>query len=213
MQVRVSLSDAYTEWDSGYALRSLIRNGYGDQIRPLAEQMERACQPVSHEALTKRLTALGMTMAANRPAAEATVWLHETTRLLRDLPQDIVYHAIDECQRKQRFLPTVAEIREIADPLRDERRKHASKLDAMARLLEGGFTVTPPAEPEHGGKRCTGEEAERILAEEGLLSAVRGNEAPKVERGPLRKPTRQDYLEMGVDPAVLDSLMAGQQAA
>lgn len=56
---------------------------------------------------------------------------------------------------------------------------------------------------------CTPEQAEAALREFGLLDKVRAAELRRgAKPGPLRKPTRQDYIEMGVDPAVLDEIGA-----
>lgn len=53
---------------------------------------------------------------------------------------------------------------------------------------------------------CTPEQAEQALRDFGLLEAVREKEPPPRPTSPPRKPTRQDYIELGVDPAVLDSI-------
>ena len=58
---------------------------------------------------------------------------------------------------------------------------------------------------------CTPEQAEQALRDVGLLDAVREAGPKRRPVGPPRKPTRQDYLDMGVDPAVLDQL--GSEAA
>lgn len=202
MQIVVSLCDKYLPWDASDCLRSTV--DYHGQIPALADQMERACLPCPWEPLTQRLTALGMMMAPNRPAAEATVWLHEMRRLLEDLPQDILNAAIDQCQRTNRFLPTVAEIMAVAEPLFTERKGHARRLRIMADRLAG--KVPDPAPAERQARLCRPDEAESILREHGLLEAVRERQEVRQPLGPLRKPTRQDYLDMGVNPAVLDSL-------
>jgi hypothetical protein len=54
---------------------------------------------------------------------------------------------------------------------------------------------------------CTPEEAQTIMTEMGIPPAA--EERITRTLGPLRKPTRADYLAMGVDPSVLDSLESG----
>lgn len=168
IQVLVSLSDAYTAFNPREAARSLAE--HAKEIPSMASKMRSACVPVSHRDLTQRLTALGMTMAPNRASAEATMWLHEMTRLLSDLPKDILFHAIDECQRVNRFLPTIAEIRAIADPMFEERKKHASRLAAILNVMDG---IEPPAAQPETNRLCRPDQAEQILREYGLLDAVR----------------------------------------
>lgn len=201
-QIAASLSDTYLPWNLADCFRETA--AYHDQIPGLASQMEAACQPCPWGHLTQRLTALGMMMAPNRPAAEATVWLHEMRRLLEDLPQDILDEAIDQCQRTNRFLPTVAEIMAIAEPLFTKRKAYARRLRAIADRLSG--TPVDAARIEHQARLCRPDEAEEILRENGLLEAVRERQQTRQPASPLRKPTRQDYIEMGVDPAVLDSI-------
>jgi hypothetical protein len=59
------------------------------------------------------------------------------------------------------------------------------------------------------------EEMNAIMAKVGASTRYRPDgqryeadttESARSKAGPLRKPTRQDYLDMGVDPAVLDSM-------
>lgn len=59
------------------------------------------------------------------------------------------------------------------------------------------------------GRLCSPEQAEQALREVGLLEAVRGAGPKPRPFGQPRKPTRQDYLDMGVDQAVLDQIAVG----
>jgi hypothetical protein len=109
----------------------------------------------------------------------------------------------------------VGEIREkAAGPLRDRERK-AARLNAVAKLIAEGADI-PPAEPEmrtrgfgstaveefDESKRCTPEDAAAILEEFGLSSGMA--KSLKRHLGSPRRPTRADYIAMGVDPAILD---------
>lgn len=211
--VRANLADGYAgEWDSARTLAVLKRDGDVSQVPALAAKAVAALAPADHNRLVQRVTALGMTMAANRPAAEATMWVRETVRLLSDLPEGVLLEVIDDLQRTSKFLPTVAEIRERAEPIVARRRKEAARLDAWARLIASGADI-PPAprvqpvwsagpQPFDESTRCTPEQAAAIMAEMGLKSETR--ELLRQFSGPPRKPTRADYIALGVDPAVLD---------
>lgn len=204
-------------WDYPEACRALAkakRDGFADAIPAIAASALAALAPVQPQALIDRLTMLGMSMMHGKDPAQVKAWLHETARLLSDLPQDILFTAIDECVKEpgRVFVPTVGEIREKAmEPMRTMERT-AARLNRVAKLIEEGADI-PPAEPEKSWdwrnqqevvepNRCTPEEAAAILAEFGL----KGSTAESLTRhlGAPRKPTRADYIAMGVDPATLD---------
>lgn len=206
--VKDALHDGYDGWNSTKALARLKAEGFDNQVSYLAEHHAAACRPIEREKLVKRLTALGMVMAPNRPAAEATMWVHEMTRLLRDLPEDLVCEAIDHLQKTCKFLPTVAEIRELADPALEARRRDVARLDAMARLIASGAVIPElrkreEPEPKAAEPPCTPEQAAAIVAEFGL--AVDPLERIARHSGPPRMPTRADYIALGVDPSAFAS--------
>lgn len=70
-------------------------------------------------------------------------------RLLGDIPGDLLAKAIDECQLKSRFLPTVAEVRELAEPELGRRQRTLGRLLALQRLIESGpvAQLGPPPRP------------------------------------------------------------------
>lgn len=220
-------------WDSRRALAALDQ-GQRAEIQTLAAVAERACQPCPAKKLTERLTALGMTMAPNRPPAEATMWLHETARLLSDIAEDVLMESIDELQKRMKFLPTVAEIRELVDPVMDDRREKRSRLDAMRRYLESGQPIGQLAqiEPKRNvmdrrGAPMTAEETEEmngILAGLGACTRYREDGSRyEVSKSTVRRnrtfddrpqmPTREDYIAWGVDPAVLDAIESEKNQA
>jgi hypothetical protein len=149
-------------------------------------------------------------------------------RLLADLAEDVLFEALDAHQRECKFLPTVAEIRERADPIMDRRRKEAARLDAMARLIASGQHIpdlrSPAREPSprEDPRPMTAEEADQlndILRKAGCWTRFRADgatyqlEAKEAAQGvrinhtgPPRKPTRQDYIDLGVDPGILDQI-------
>jgi hypothetical protein len=199
---------------------------------PVAHAAAKAlCEPIAAEPLRQRLTALGMSMAPNRKPAEATMWLHEFSRLLGDLPADILCEAIDSLQKTQTFLPSVAEVRALADPKMEERRRVFSRLDAMRRYIESGQPMPKllPPQPKplmdrRGEPMNETETAElnQILENLGAVSRYRqdGSRYEVAERMPAKRtydrpqmPTRQDYLDWGVDSATLDRLESEKRAA
>lgn len=205
-------------WSSTKALAELKRDGTDGGVPAAAAQASAALAAADHNRLTDRLTALGMMMAPNRPAAESSVWLGEMCRLLGDLPEDILAEAIDEHVRTSKFLPTVAEIRARADPVMAARRRLFSQLDAMARLIASGVQIAPAPPKRDETRRPVDDgpitedqaaELNGIMAKIGATSRYRPDGSrftvdPETERpretGPRRMPTFQDYVDMGADP-------------
>ncbi len=180
------------DWGANRALYELQSQGVpAKDIVQAAADVAVALWPIVHERLVDRLTALGMMMSPNRPGPEARIWVSEMARLLGHLPEDILNDAIDAVMRECKFLPTVAEIIAYADtPLR-RRKRIAARLTSMAALAGQGVVIRkiePPAPEPVKPLRLVGS---------------RPDDRP-------RKPTRQDYIEMGVDPATLDALHTGQ---
>ena len=218
------MADGYAgSWDSTHALAVLKRDGSIDGIPELAHQAAASCRPCDRSKLVQRLTALGMVMSPNRPSAEATMWVHEMARLLSDLAEDVVLEAIDAHQLECKFLPTVAEIRERADPTMTQRRKDASRLDAMARLIASGAPIPElaapappkPRAPDQPMTAAQAEEMNAILGRIGAATRYRPDGSryeTETSKGsterprPLRAPTRNDYIALGVDPAILDQI-------
>ena len=82
---------------------------------------------------------------------EREAWLHETGRLLADLPERIVFEAIDECVKEpgRCFAPSVGEIREkAAAPLR-RAEIEAANLRRMAQLIAEGAEIPEYAPPQY----------------------------------------------------------------
>lgn len=225
------MSDQNDGWDSRYALARLGEEERRE-VADAATAAERLCAPMNHERLVQRLTALGMVMAPNRPPAEASVWVRETARLLSDIAEDVLCEALDTLQKRMKFLPTVAEIRELADPVMERRRKDRGRLDAMRRYLESGKPVGKlvQIEPQRNIMDRRGEEMSEADCEElnGILESLGActryrpdgsryevsKRAPKIVRHDRpQMPTRSDYIAMGVDPEVLDSIEAEKSSA
>lgn len=219
-------------WSSVKSLQALAANGVEleSELALALRSARLAIAPVEHNRLTDRLTALGMMMSPNRPPAEASVWLGEMARLLKDLPEDLLSLAIDECVKTTRFLPTCSEIRERCEGELDRRQRIVRQIETMVRYLESGQAVprlAPPAPqekraPDRPMTAAEAEEMNAILSRLNLSTRYRGDgsryeteskqEAKRVERGRPQMPTRQDYIDMGVAPAVLDQIAAEKAA-
>lgn len=174
----------------------------------MADKATDDLRPVDHGALVDRLTLLGMSMANGKDADQIKAWLHETARLLGDLPRSVLFDAIDECVKECSFLPSVAEIRDKAAlPLR-KKELAAARLSYCAKLLDEGETIpdyiAPPrnqwTREKEAEPPCTPEEAAAILKEYGF-SSINGAVSAVMKRPP--EPKRADYVAQGIEPPPL----------
>lgn len=208
--IATSLRCDSDEWSSTRALAEIRRDGGESEISATIARLRAGLVPMERERLRQRLTILGSAMAPGRSSEDGAAWLAHMTGGLRDLPEDILLEAIDEWVKANRWLPQVSELRELADPKADRRRRELARLDAIERLIASGADVPPaapvsrqwpPQEPEpwDEAKRCTPEQAAAIMAEFGLKAETR--ETLRRHLGPPRMPTAADYAALGVDPA------------
>lgn len=95
---------------------------------------------------------------------DAKAWMHETSRLLEDLPQEILADAIDTAVKNSArgFMPSVGEIRAVAEP-----KIRALRLERW-RLQQVIDHEDQRTEKEDSAPRCTPEEARRITEEVGI---------------------------------------------
>lgn len=136
------------EWETRKAIAQLDPN-HLSAIAAAVETANARRQPMLRERLLQRLTALGMVLSPNRSPADGAMWVRETARLLNDIAEDVLCEAIDTLQKRMKFLPTVAEIRELCDREMEKRNREYSRLDAMRRYIESGqpmpkHDVSPP---------------------------------------------------------------------
>lgn len=179
-----------------------------DGVDPAAALAEcfRTLTPCPSAILAKRIASLWKSTTPTG-AMTSGAYLIETGRLLNHLPHDILFAAIDDVLRAnvKGFTPPAAAILAIAEPKLAERKRLRA---GLAMLVEG--EGNPLFEDERRGRAteiayCTPEQAREIYAKRGF-DIDAGEEKPKVPRGPGRKPTREDYIRLGVDPAVLDAM-------
>jgi hypothetical protein len=148
-QLWLDTNSHYWSEDAGKMLARAKYDGTAETIPMLAAHATAGLAPVQPEALRQRLTMLGMSMANGRDAAEATAWLHESTRLLEDLPETVLFQAIDDCVKASSFLPSVKEIRDRADPAFRKLQRQAARLNVLRQMLEHGVPLpqyVPPPE-------------------------------------------------------------------
>ena len=200
-------------WQPVHARRMLDHAGIDP--RKLHTEIAAGLHAVSQGWLALRLEAL-WNSSPHSGALKASDWLRETGRLLADLPGDILQHAIDEAVKgaKAGFMPTVGEIRAIADPIHEERIVQERRLRALANPPQSSPELRIVQQPE-GMTPDQAEEWNAIMAKAGASTRYhpdgsryevsRNSESPRVN-GPARRPTRADYIELGVDPAVLDQI-------
>lgn len=202
-----SLSD----WTTATALARLD-DGDRKRLPSLAQQAEGTLIPVRRDWLEKRLSTMYLAMSHERDADRATAWLHESVRLLADLPQDIVGDAIDEAVKKsdRGFMPSIGAIRSFADPVLDERKKKVARLRMLAGAALAPRMGAVEEEPFH---HCTPEEATNIMKQYGIepmgAKPTRSFDPAKL-RGP-KSITVEDYVALGLSSADAEAAIANMQ--
>jgi hypothetical protein len=129
--------------------------------------------------------------------AEARAVFDKLVFDLRDVPADILSAGCNAYVNTPgtRFFPRGAgEIRAFTQPLMTKRMRRAWRLKQLAKASDEAFDEST---------RCTPEAAAEIMEELGLRTETRAQ--LRQHLGPPRKPTRQDYIALGVDPATLDA--------
>jgi hypothetical protein len=122
-----------------------------------------------------------MSMAYGKDREQVQAWLHESVRLLEDLPASALLPAIDDCVKEpgRVFVPSVGEIRAKADAALQAAQMRAARLNRLRQMIADGVPIpewqqsqdcglTPKREPwtpEPG-------ETAAILAEYGIRSGL-----------------------------------------
>lgn len=125
------------------------------------------------------------------------------------LPTDVLREAVTAYGREKKFFPVgyseLAPYVGKAVHFRTVRAYHLLKLadEAEREMKERARLAADPLTPEMMEEikaqveRELGRPCESLRAVEAMIR-------PNLHSGPARKPTRQDYIDMGVDPAALD---------
>lgn len=191
-----ALADSVGGWDADTAYRYVakLRVRTADLL-DVQKSLEGGLFPVRQDWLAWRLQQLWKS-SPHAASLSADSWLMETGRLLADIPGDILAHAFDEAvKRAERgFMPTVGEIRAIADPLFLNREKQLRRIRAVIDEKRAAQRRREEAERVPVDV-CSGPAASAIMAEYGLARV----EEPKPRfTEPPRNPTVDDYVSMGV---------------
>jgi hypothetical protein len=170
----------------------------GPAVRDAHDNARRALTPAEPIWLSNRLSTLQLAMTQGWSEAKATAWLHETQRLLGDLPSDILSPALDEAVRRKEngFMPSVGEIRAIADPRMADRRRILARLEAVAAMAASGGAEHGSTAADEPVEVCPPDAATAIVEEFGLRNPA----TERVSRRQVapRMPTSEDYAALGI---------------
>ena len=122
-------------WEPDTALRIADAVCAPAKLREWLLELQASQQPAPRAWLGERLTVLWNLFNTTRAAdgRALTGWMMEVARLVADVPHDILALAIDQAIRsaKHNFMPSVGEIRAIADPLAATRAEQVQRLELM----------------------------------------------------------------------------------
>jgi hypothetical protein len=189
-------------WSPAHAAKAF----HPSALPRLIDAHEAALRPVSSDWLQKRLRLLWKSSVVNG-SLDATAWLHETGRLLADIPQDILSDAIDRCVKEsdRGFMPTVGQIRAVADPKFRLREMHARRLAAIRD--NDAADPKPAAEqasPAPEIAESTADMLKRLwptMSKHEPGSRDRDDAATLNPDRECKSPNREDYIRLfGVDP-------------
>ena len=149
--------------------------------------------------LTKLATAYPPARGLSEEEAEAKRLIY--AELLHDLPYDILSAAFRRAAQTCKFFPTVAEIRQAAEPALTMRRWRLFCLQRLIGKHERDYL--PPIPPE---ELCKPEDAKRILADLARERAAKGLDVSppsqaKEERRERVKSRRAPEKSRGTSPA------------
>jgi len=126
-------------WRPERALDSLHRAGLEGQVPEFRANLAAAQVPARRKWLEQRLASFFVLFNPTREVDSRAfaVWNDEMARLLGDLPHDILAWSIDQAIKVSNhgFMPSVGEIRAIADPLVLSRAQQIDRLRQLADAL------------------------------------------------------------------------------
>lgn len=159
-------------------------------VQPSQCSALQSLQPATRDDFRRELTAcLSLVAPAGMDEAARREWLTVAWGTLGHLPADILAigarKAREKCDHPSKIVPAIlAETRDLMNW-----RRTAAKPEApLPRQIES--------------RPCSPEQAREILNAHGIPPL----DAKRPDPPPLRKPTRADYIALGVDPAVLDAI-------
>ncbi len=142
--------------------------------------------PVDPAWLDRRLVLLWRSHDHSRFSADPAIWLAETSRLLADLPRDILAAAIDRAVQSAAsgFMPTVGQIRAFADPTLRAREVQVAMMEARRRSANLPRLPAPPRIARD--EQITPEQVRAVLRDHGF-----GSIADRLENETAKRSTRQ----------------------
>jgi hypothetical protein len=145
--------DGGPAWRPERALDAADRAGHEGLITEFRGALHAAMAQPPRKWLSQRLASFFVLFNPTRGVDGKAfgIWNDEMTRLLIDLPHDILAHAVDEATRKapHGFMPSVGEIRRHADPLVAERVQQIERLGRMEVALADPIATTERARRRH----------------------------------------------------------------
>jgi predicted secreted protein len=165
--------------------------------------------PIDPRILVKALSScLTLVAGVGMSTQERDLWLTSATITLKEWPEDLIRIGVERARKvadhPAKIVPTI--VAETETMLK-RRKDVLGKLMWIAKI-EQDERWRDPLEDFDEADRCTPEQAAQIIAEVEAEMGVKLR--PDIQQyvrkheGPPRKPTRQDYIDMGIDPAVLD---------
>lgn len=134
--------DGSPAWSPERAARTAAGKGItAAEVAAVASKLEQSQKPAPRGWIIDRLTVLATLYSVGRhapAAADLTVWLSESARLLADVPHDILATAIDRAivTRTHGFMPSIGEIMTVAEPMVEERGIQLRRLAFLQGALE-----------------------------------------------------------------------------
>lgn len=213
--------DTPTAWEEINPTRTVLAAQRAPRSAPLApwQDPRTALRPATTDDFRRELTAcLSLVGAAGMSEDDRREWMIAARGTLRDIPADLLERGCQAarrtCDHPSKIVPAILAEVDQAWRWRKENRVRSE----------------PQAEPVPRERRIERPlsaaeivEANELFAKVGLATRYRDDgiryeveaSTRKVKaRGPLRMPTRADYLELGVDAAVLDDIgMCGPMPA
>ena len=174
-----------------------------------------AVLPSEHEFISILTPCFSLVAPVGMSADAQDAWMESATLALSDIPVDLLRAgakaAMSTADHPSKIVPAI--IKEV-DRLR------ASHNRTAANRVWGGADNAPNTLPAPGGERPTSDEVDAICKQ---FSVGRYSKAADVATDrpapmsldpnrPCRKPTRADYLAMGVSADVLDAIEAEEAA-
>lgn len=148
---------------TGYAFLPVISDADAAHLPGLIDWYESGMAPSPSEEIRRMVTKIAtLYPSAKISDQEAEMRMELYTELLADIPFDCLSAGFKAVAKSSRFFPSVAEIRERAEPMMYERR---AKINGMRNLLR---KHEKEWQSDAGDDVCTPEEAAAIIKKFGI---------------------------------------------